>query len=138
MDRMRKVMDTGTLPVSQNMFRHFTKAHTGVFLPLARELETAIRKYRSHSIKRSKSLDPIAARILSNHDRNSALQSIVDVRYKIQMQAYFVLHQEYRITFPRPSRLPEVREEERQRQSQREWRMGNQSRHFKEFNHGPQ
>ena len=37
MTRMRKVMDTGTLPSSQDMFRHFTKAHSRRFLPLARE-----------------------------------------------------------------------------------------------------
>ena len=43
MTRMRKVMDTGTLPSSQDMFRHFTKAHSRRFLPLARELEAASR-----------------------------------------------------------------------------------------------
>ncbi len=130
MTRMRKVMDTGTLPSSQDMFRHFTKAHSRRFLPLARELEAAIQNYRSHRITRSKFLDPIMAKIISRHDLNSALHNIVNVRYRIQMHAYSILRQEYRITIPRPSRLPEAREEERQRQSEREWRVGNKSRHL--------
>ena len=118
---LRLAIETGTLPPSGELERYFLPSTARRMLPLAQQLENAVRRQQNPSHSAMRSLDPFAAKWLEKRERNAALSDIVRIRHRIQMQAHRLLQTEYSITLARPYRLPEHQEDMRQRQGSRPW-----------------
>lgn len=120
-ENLRLAMETGTLPPSGELERYFLPSIARQMLPLALQLESAVRRMHNPTGSMTRHLDPFAAKWLEKRERNTAVTDIGDIRYRIQVRAHSLLHIKYRIVHPYPHRQPGYLEDVRQRQGTREW-----------------
>lgn len=121
-ENLRLAMETGTLPPAGELERYFLPPTARQMLPLALQLESAVRRMHNPTGSMTRHLDPFAAKWLEKRERNTALTDIADIRYRIQVWAHSLLHIKYRIVHPYPHRRPGYLEDARQRQGSRQWK----------------
>lgn len=120
-DNLRLAMETGTLPPSGELERYFLPQTARQMLPLAQQLEHAIRRMQHPSRSVIRHLDPFAAKWFEKRERNAIHTDIADIRYRIQVRAHSLLQIKYRIVLPYPHKQPGYLEDVRQRQGARQW-----------------
>ena len=120
-ENLRLAMETGTLPPAGELERYFLPSIARQMLPLALQLESAVRRMHNPTGSVTRHLDPFAAKWLEKRERNTALTDIADIRYRIQLRAHRLLQTAYCVTFPRPYKQPGYLEDVRQRRGTREW-----------------
>lgn len=121
-DNLRLAMESGTLPPSGELERYFLPSTARQMLPLALQLESAVRRMHNPTGSMTRHLDPFAAKWFEKREHNAAIADIADIRYRIQLRAHSLLQTAYCVTFPRPYRQPGYLEDVRQRQGSRQWR----------------